>query len=111
MCETDFSGYPDCRDDTIKALQVALGSGMDHRFTLETPLMWIDKSQTWALAKALGGEALVGLITRTPIPATWENAGAPRVGLRLRHLPGVRTERKTGFESYVCAGETFTSRC
>jgi len=43
MCETDFSGYPDCRDDTIKALQLALGLGMDTRFTLETPLMWIDK--------------------------------------------------------------------
>lgn len=55
MCETDFSGYPDCRDDTIKALQVALNLGMDRRFVLETPLMWIDKAQTWALALQLGG--------------------------------------------------------
>jgi 7-cyano-7-deazaguanine synthase len=62
MCETDFSGYPDCRDDTIKALQVALNLGMDKRFVLETPLMWIDKAQTWALAESLGGEALIETI-------------------------------------------------
>ncbi|MBN9063091.1 MAG: 7-cyano-7-deazaguanine synthase QueC [Rhizobiales bacterium 65-9] len=62
MCETDYSGYPDCRDDTIKALQVALNLGMDRRFVLETPLMWIDKAQTWELAAALGGPALVDLI-------------------------------------------------
>jgi 7-cyano-7-deazaguanine synthase len=59
MCETDFSGYPDCRDDTIKALQVALGLGMDTRFTLETPLMWLDKAATWKLAETLGGKELV----------------------------------------------------
>jgi len=62
MCETDYSGYPDCRDDTIKALQVALGLGMDRRFTLETPLMWLDKAATWSLAEELGGSALVELI-------------------------------------------------
>jgi len=62
MCETDFSGYPDCRDDTIKALQVALGLGMDRRFVLETPLMWIDKAGTFALAEELGGKLLVELI-------------------------------------------------
>jgi 7-cyano-7-deazaguanine synthase len=62
MCETDFSGYPDCRDDTIKALQVALNLGMERRFVLETPLMWLDKAETWALAAALGGEALVQLV-------------------------------------------------
>ena len=62
MCETDFSGYPDCRDDTIKAMQVALSLGMGQRFTLETPLMWIDKAQTWALTKTLGGDALVELV-------------------------------------------------
>ncbi|MBV9758427.1 MAG: 7-cyano-7-deazaguanine synthase QueC [Alphaproteobacteria bacterium] len=62
MCETDYSGYPDCRDDTIKALQVALNLGMAHRFVLETPLMWVDKAGTWALAEQLGGAALVALI-------------------------------------------------
>ena len=62
MCETDFSGYPDCRDNTIKALQVALNLGMDRSFVLHTPLMWLDKSETWALAKELGGDPLVETI-------------------------------------------------
>jgi 7-cyano-7-deazaguanine synthase len=62
MCETDFSGYPDCRDDTIKAMQVALNLGMQARFVLHTPLMWLDKAATWRLAEQLGGEALVGLV-------------------------------------------------
>ena len=62
MCETDFSGYPDCRDDTMKALQVALNLGMATRLKLETPLMWIDKAATWRLAQELGGNALVDLI-------------------------------------------------
>lgn len=62
MCETDYSGYPDCRDDTLKALQVALSLGMDQRFTVETPLMWLSKAGTWRLAHELGGAALVDLI-------------------------------------------------
>jgi len=62
MCETDFSGYPDCRDDTLKALQVALNLGMDTRMKLETPLMWLDKAQSWDLAESLGGQRLVDLI-------------------------------------------------
>jgi len=70
VCETDFSGYPDCRDDTMKAMQVALSLGMDHRFLIDTPLMWIDKADTWRLAHTLGaatgtdrgGDALVDLI-------------------------------------------------
>lgn len=62
MCETDFSGYPDCRDDTIKALQVALNLGMERRFVLHTPLMWLDKAATWRLASDLGREALVDLV-------------------------------------------------
>ena len=62
MCETDFSGYPDCRDDTLKALQVAIGLGMDRRFVIHTPLMWIDKAATWSLANDLGGAALVRLL-------------------------------------------------
>ncbi|HQR22867.1 MAG TPA: 7-cyano-7-deazaguanine synthase QueC [Burkholderiaceae bacterium] len=64
MCETDFSGYPDCRDDTLKAMQVALSLGMDQRFIVETPLMWLSKAQTWQLADELGGDALVELIRR-----------------------------------------------
>ena len=62
MCETDFSGYPDCRDDTVKAMQLALNLGMDAHFILETPLMWLDKAATWRLAETLGGTALVDLI-------------------------------------------------
>jgi 7-cyano-7-deazaguanine synthase len=62
VCETDYSGYPDCRDDTIKAMQLALNLGMDRRFVLETPLMWRDKAATWALAAELGGTAFVEVI-------------------------------------------------
>lgn len=70
VCETDFSGYPDCRDDTMKAMQIALSLGMDKRLLIDTPLMWIDKAQTWKLAQDLGdasgvaggGKALVDLI-------------------------------------------------
>jgi 7-cyano-7-deazaguanine synthase len=62
MCETDFSGYPDCRDDTVKAMQLALTLGMDRRFVIHTPLMWIDKAATFALAQELGGEPLVDLL-------------------------------------------------
>ncbi len=62
MCETDYSGYPDCRDATIKALETAIDLGMDRRFALHTPLMWRDKAATWALAHELGGDALVALI-------------------------------------------------
>ncbi|BFO53387.1 MULTISPECIES: 7-cyano-7-deazaguanine synthase QueC [Comamonadaceae] len=64
MCETDFSGYPDCRDDTLKALQVALSLGMGQRFTIETPLMWIDKAETWEMARQIGGDELVDIIVR-----------------------------------------------
>jgi 7-cyano-7-deazaguanine synthase len=62
MCETDYSGYPDCRDDTIKAMQLALNLGMDRRFVIHTPLMWIDKAATFALARELGGDAFIELL-------------------------------------------------
>ena len=62
MCETDFSGYPDCRDNTLKVLQVALSLGLASPMVIETPLMWIDKAATWRLAESLGGKALVDLI-------------------------------------------------
>ena len=62
LCETDYSGYPDCRDDTVKALQVVLNLGMEQRFVLDTPLMWIDKAETWRMAERLGGNDLVELI-------------------------------------------------
>jgi 7-cyano-7-deazaguanine synthase len=62
MCETDYSGYPDCRDDTLKAMQLALSLGMDRRFVVHTPLMWIDKAETFALTQAIGGDALLDLV-------------------------------------------------
>jgi 7-cyano-7-deazaguanine synthase len=62
MCETDYSGYPDCRDDTVKAMQVALTLGLDKRVAIHTPLMWIDKAETFALAVEIGGEAFLDLL-------------------------------------------------
>ena len=62
VCETDYSGYPDCRDDTIKAMQLALNGAMARQFVLHTPLMWTDKAGTWEMASQLGGESLVELI-------------------------------------------------
>jgi 7-cyano-7-deazaguanine synthase len=62
MCETDYSGYPDCRDNTLKALQVALSLGLAAPLVVETPLMWLDKAQTWALARTLGGDPLVEIV-------------------------------------------------
>jgi len=63
MCETDYSGYPDCRDEMLQSLARTLTLGMDRDFAIHTPLMWIDKAGTWALAQALGGDTLVDLIT------------------------------------------------
>lgn len=62
MCETDYSGYPDCRDNTLKALQVALSLGMEHPLVIETPLMWLNKQQTWKLAEHLGGKELLDIV-------------------------------------------------
>jgi 7-cyano-7-deazaguanine synthase len=62
MCETDYSGYPDCRDNTLKALQVAVSLGLDSPMVIETPLMWLDKAATWELARSLGGKPFVELI-------------------------------------------------
>ena len=62
MCETDYSGYPDCRDNTLKALQVAISLGMDTPMTIETPLMWLTKAQTWSLTHELGGPALTQIV-------------------------------------------------
>ena len=62
MCETDYSGYPDCRDNTLKALQIAISLGLDTPMTIDTPLMWLDKAETWALTERLGGETLIELV-------------------------------------------------
>jgi len=62
MCETDYSGYPDCRRETLDAQELTLGRGMDRPFNIDTPLMWLDKSETWDLAASLGGETLTELV-------------------------------------------------
>jgi 7-cyano-7-deazaguanine synthase len=67
MCETDYSGYPDCRERTIRAVKTALDLGMDTAFTIHTPLMHLDKAATWALAEGLGGKALVDLIVEETV--------------------------------------------
>ncbi len=62
MCETDYSGYPDCRRDTIDAQELTLSRGLGRAYSIDTPLMWLDKAQTWEMARALGGDALTDLI-------------------------------------------------
>ena len=101
MCETDFSGYPDCRDNTLKALQVALSLGLDAPMTIETPLMWLDKAETWALTERLGGEALIDLIVEhTHTCYLGDRSAAPRLGLRLRHCPACDL-RRAGYNAWV----------
>lgn len=100
MCETDYSGYPDCRDDTLKSLQVTLGLGLGTRMVIETPLMWIDKAATWRLAEALGGRQLVDLMV--------EDTHTCYLGDRIhRHAWGYGCGtcpacelRRAGFEGY-----------
>jgi len=62
MCETDYSGYPDCRDDTVKAMQVALGLGLDRRIAIHTPLMWVDKAGTFAMAETIAGQPFLDVV-------------------------------------------------
>lgn len=101
MCETDFSGYPDCRDDAIKALQVALNLGMDRRFVLETPLMWLDKANTWVLAKELGGQALVNLVvTETHTCYLGERGKLHQWGHGCGECPACEL-RKRGWEEFT----------
>jgi 7-cyano-7-deazaguanine synthase len=108
MCETDFSGYPDCRDDTMKALQVTLNLGMDSRFALETPLMWLDKADTWRLAEQLGGEALVELVrVETHTCYIGERAELHAWGFGCGQCPACKL-RKRGFEAYQ-SGEQVTT--
>ncbi|QRG08233.1 7-cyano-7-deazaguanine synthase QueC [Xanthobacter dioxanivorans] len=104
MCETDFSGYPDCRDDTIKAMQVALNLGMEKRFVLHTPLMWIDKAETWALAERLGGAALVDLIIEESHTCYLGERGKRRDwGYGCGECPACRL-RAEGFARYRASG-------
>jgi 7-cyano-7-deazaguanine synthase len=100
MCETDFSGYPDCRDNTIKALQVALNLGMDRSFVLHTPLMWLDKAETWALAQELGGQALIEvLLEHTHTCYRAERGPRHEWGHGCGECPACKL-RKRGFETW-----------
>ena len=95
MCETDYSGYPDCRDDTIKAMQLALTLGMDRRFVIHTPLMWIDKAATFALAHEIGGDPLIESAARSdPHVLSRRPPAPPCVGFRLRRMPGLPVARR-----------------
>jgi 7-cyano-7-deazaguanine synthase len=101
MCETDFSGYPDCRDDTMKAQQVALALGLGTRVTIETPLMWLDKAQTWALAQRLGGQALVDIILEDSHTCYLGERGARHAwGYGCGTCPACAL-RKTGWERWT----------
>ena len=104
MCETDFSGYPDCRDDTIKAQQVALSLGLGQRLTIETPLMWLDKASTWALTQQLGGEALVDLVVQHTHTCYLGERGALQPwGHGCGTCPACEL-RAAGFARWVAAG-------
>jgi 7-cyano-7-deazaguanine synthase len=106
MCETDYSGYPDCRDDTVKAMQVALALGLDKRLTIHTPLMWIDKADTFTLAEELGGRPLLDVIVEETHSCYlgdrthWHDWGfgcgeCPACQLRAQGFAKFRNRRKT----------------
>ncbi|ROM79199.1 7-cyano-7-deazaguanine synthase QueC [Pseudomonas brassicacearum] len=101
MCETDYSGYPDCRDNTLKATQVALSLGMDAPVIIETPLMWLNKAQTWRLAEDLGNQDLVSLIqeeSHTCYLGTRQDKH--EWGYGCGTCPACEL-RKTGYEQYI----------
>jgi 7-cyano-7-deazaguanine synthase len=101
MCETDYSGYPDCRDDTIKALQVAISLGLDSRIVLETPLMWIDKAATWLLAEQLGGAKLIDLVrTETHTCYMGDRTQLHDWGYGCNLCPSCEL-RRIGYENYL----------
>jgi len=104
MCETDYSGYPDCRDDTIRALQTALTLGMARPFELHTPLMRLDKAATWTLARELGGAGLVDLIREHSHTCYLGERGARHEwGYGCGHCPACQLRAK-GWRAYAAAG-------
>lgn len=116
VCETDYSGYPDCRDDTIKAMQLALSLGMDKRFLLETPLMWIDKAATWAMAHTLGarrdaqcgGQRLLDLIVEhTHTCYLGDRQHRHAWGYGCGSCPACEL-RKNGFEKFKAEGASLS---
>uniref|UniRef100_A0A9E7ZRX8 7-cyano-7-deazaguanine synthase n=1 Tax=Bosea sp. NBC_00436 TaxID=2969620 RepID=A0A9E7ZRX8_9HYPH len=103
VCETDYSGYPDCRDDTIKAMQVALNLGLDRRLVLHTPLMWRDKAQTFALAREIGGQALLDLVIEESHSCyLGDRTTRHEWGYGCGHCPACDLRAK-GFAAYLAA--------
>lgn len=103
MCETDYSGYPDCRDNTLKALQVAISLGMDAPITIETPLMWVDKEDTWKMAYTLGGDSLMELIReKTHTCYMGDRTVAHAWGYGCGECPACEL-RSRGYDQYVRA--------
>lgn len=101
MCETDYSGYPDCRDDTLKSLQVTLNLGLASRLVVETPLMWLDKAATWRLAEELGGAPLVSLIrTETHSCYAGDRTTLHDWGAGCDVCPACEL-RRTGYQRYL----------
>lgn len=101
MCETDYSGYPDCRDNTLKAMQVALSLGLDAPMVVEAPLMWIDKAVTWRMAHSLGGDSLVRLIQdQTHTCYVGDHSTKHEWGYGCGTCPACEL-RKSGYEAYV----------
>lgn len=103
MCETDFSGYPDCRDNTLKALQVALSLGLAAPVVIETPLMWLDKSATWALAQQLGGDPLLELVRKeTHTCYLGERTALHAWGYGCGHCPACQL-RHRGYSAFLAS--------
>jgi 7-cyano-7-deazaguanine synthase len=103
MCETDYSGYPDCRRDTLDALQTALNLGMAKDFAIETPLMRLTKAQTWGLASQLGGEPLVELIVKESQTCYLNDRTAHDWGAGCGHCPACLLRAK-GWSAWVAGG-------
>ncbi len=103
MCETDYSGYPDCRDATIRAVNAALNLGMDWKFAIHTPLMWRDKAETWRLAEKLGGSALIDLIVEETVTCyEGDRTHRHEWGYGCARCPACELRRK-GYEKYANA--------
>jgi 7-cyano-7-deazaguanine synthase len=102
MCETDFSGYPDCRDETIQATARALSLGLARETVIHTPLMWIDKAATWKLAEELGGAALVDLIVRETVTCYSGNPTPHDWGMGCGTCPACEL-RARGYAKYRAA--------
>ena len=106
VCQSDYSGYPDCRDDSIKAMQVALNTGMGANYALHTPLMWRSKKDAWTLACSLGGSALVDLIVEESHTCYAGQRGERHAwGYGCGQCPACRL-RAAGYAEYVAACQT-----